>query len=61
MSVKPATYILRNIDPELWNNVHRRSKADDVKIRRVLLALLRMYVDRRVTVTGEFAHAEETK
>lgn len=55
MAVKAAIYTLKNIDPELWDRVHKQSKSDDVKIRRVLLALLRMYVEKRVTVRGELA------
>ena len=41
------TYLLRNIDPNLWARVKVRAAKDRVPIRTVLLRLLRAYVRGR--------------
>jgi hypothetical protein len=44
------SYILRTIDADLWERVKARSKADGLPLRRVILALLQMYADGKVSV-----------
>jgi hypothetical protein len=45
-----SSYILRTIDPGLWARVKTRSEADQIPLRRVILALLALYADGKVTV-----------
>ena len=58
MSTNQGSYILRSIDPDLWAAVKQRSKFDCLTMRQVLMALLAMYADHRVSV-GLEAHSEE--
>lgn len=44
------SYILRNIDPDLWERVKAKADTDGVAMRAIILALLAMYVDGRITV-----------
>lgn len=45
-----ASYILRTIDPELWERVKARSTEDDLPLRRVILALLEMYASGKIKI-----------
>jgi hypothetical protein len=47
-----ASYILRTIDPDLWARVKTRSEGDSIPLRQVILALLKLYAEGRVTVTS---------
>lgn len=44
------SYILRTIDPGLWARVKARSEADELPLRAVILALLEMYADGKISV-----------
>lgn len=44
------SYILRTIDPELWERVKARSVEDGVTLRNIILALLEMYADGKINV-----------
>lgn len=44
------SYILRNIDESLWARVKARSEADNIPLRAIILALLEMYADGKVSV-----------
>jgi plasmid stability protein len=41
------TYLLRDIDPELWTRVKVRAAREGVSMRAVLIRLLRAYVAGR--------------
>jgi hypothetical protein len=43
-----TTYLLRDIDPGIWQRVKARAKADGHNLRWVLLRLLESYVERGV-------------
>lgn len=44
------SYILRNIDPDLWERVKARSAEDDIALRAIILALLEMYAAGKINV-----------
>jgi len=44
------SYILRNIDPELWAKVKARSEQDGLPLRAVILGLLEQYGEHGITV-----------
>lgn len=46
-----SSYILRKIDPDLWTRAKARSEATGQPLRAIILALLALYADGKVTVT----------
>lgn len=44
------SYILRTIDPDLWERVKARSQKEEVSLRDVILGLLEMYANGKITV-----------
>ncbi len=46
------SYILRNINPDMWASVKKRATAEGLTIREVALALLAAYAKKHVTVSG---------
>lgn len=44
------SYILRTIDPDLWERVKARAQKEEVSLRDVILGLLEMYADGKITV-----------
>jgi hypothetical protein len=46
------SYILRNINPDMWDSVKERAKAEGLTLREITLALLSAYAEKRVTVAG---------
>lgn len=48
----PTTFLLRNVDDKLWTRVKARAKADDLSLRALIMALLRGYADKRVSVSA---------
>ena len=46
------SYILRNINPDMWESVKERAKAEGLTLREITLALLSAYAEKRVTVAG---------
>lgn len=49
-----SAYILRSIDPELWNSVKARATAEGRPLRFVILSLLQLYATGQVKL-GEHA------
>lgn len=45
------TYLLRDIDPELWTRVKVRAAREHHSIRHLLLCFLRAYVSGRWQIT----------
>lgn len=41
-----AGYILRNVDPELWEQFKARAASEGHALRWILLALIRRYIER---------------
>jgi hypothetical protein len=48
MKPKPQTYLLRDVDGELWRRVKAQAATDGVPLRTVVLELLERYADGRV-------------
>jgi hypothetical protein len=46
------SYILRSIDPELWDDVKARAARDGLPLRAVILALLRGYAAGELAIRG---------
>jgi hypothetical protein len=46
-----SSYIIRNLDPDLRPRCRDRATAEGLPLSRVILALLALYADGRVTVT----------
>jgi hypothetical protein len=44
------SYILRTIDPDLWARVKSRSEAEGIPLRAIILKLLEMYADGKLTI-----------
>lgn len=58
------SYILRNIDPKLWDKVKARAlkdaKAngqDQISLKQIILALLALYADGKVNVKVTAGHS----
>ena len=47
-----SAYILRNIDPALWDRVKLRAGRDGLPLRQVILLLLRAYAEERVFLSA---------
>ena len=45
------TYLLRDLDNDVWERVRARAKQDNATIKDVLLALIVGYADARISVT----------
>lgn len=45
------TYILRTIDPSLWETVKARAAVDGLPLRRIILALLKLYGQGKIDVS----------
>ena len=45
------TYLLRDLDNDVWARVRARAKQDKATIKDVLLALVVGYADARISVT----------
>lgn len=45
-------YILRDIDPDLWERVKARAQADGIALRALILALLRAYAKGHVDIAA---------
>lgn len=45
-----SNYLLRDIDPELWERVKERAKRDEMPLRSLILALLKGYADEKIHV-----------
>lgn len=46
------SYILRNINPDMWDSVKERAKSEGLTLREIALALLSAYGSRKVSVSG---------
>lgn len=46
------SYILRNIDPDLWARVKARSETEGIPLRAVILKLLESYAAGKVGLVG---------
>jgi hypothetical protein len=44
------SYILRNIDPDLWERVKARSQTEGIPLRAIILKLLEMYGAGKVSI-----------
>ncbi len=53
------TYLLRDLDDQMWERVRARAKQDGATIKDVLLALIVAYADERVSVTATTAAATQ--
>mgnify|MGYP001599867914 CR=1 FL=1 len=51
IAIVPA-YILRNIDPDLWARVKARSEQDGIPLRAVILKLLALYGDAKISIVA---------
>lgn len=45
------TYLLRDLDNDVWERMRARAKQDGATIKDVLLALIVGYADARISVT----------
>jgi hypothetical protein len=45
------SYILRNIDPELWARFKVRSEEEGIPMRALMLLLIEAYADRKVSIS----------
>lgn len=50
-----SSFILRKIDPALWERVKGRANGDGLSLRGVVLALLRGYADGEIHIRGQHA------
>jgi hypothetical protein len=46
----PVTYLLRNVDADVWSRLRARADADGVSIRDALIALADAYGDGAFTI-----------
>jgi hypothetical protein len=46
MTQTKASYLLRDIDRDLWKRIRAKAKADGLNMRWVILRLLESYLDR---------------
>lgn len=46
------SYILRNIDPDLWERFKARAEREQIPMRVLILKLIAAYADGRVSVTA---------
>lgn len=46
------SYILRNIDPDLWARFKARSEAEGIPMRALVLLLVEAYADGKVNVSA---------
>lgn len=49
------SYILRTIDPDLWARVKTRSEAEGIPLRAIILKLLELYADGKLTIAARKA------
>jgi hypothetical protein len=47
------SYILRNIDPDLWARFKARSEREGIPMRALLLLLVAGYASGEITVTAQ--------
>lgn len=59
VTISVPNYILRNIDDRLWARVKTRAQQDNTPLRALILALLRAYADRSVSITEATAAQNE--
>lgn len=45
------SYIIRKLDDGLWKRVKARAASDELPLRAVLVALVKLYAEGRVSVT----------
>ncbi len=53
------TYLLRDLDDQMWERMRARAKQDGATIKDVLLALIVAYAHKRVSVTVTTAEATQ--
>ena len=46
------SYILRNINPDLWTRVKARSAQDGIPLRAVILKLLELYGQQKISIVA---------
>lgn len=46
------SYILRNIDPDLWARFKARSEEEQIPMRVLILKLIEAYADGKVSVSA---------
>ena len=46
------SYILRNINQDMWESVKERAKSEGLTLREIALALLSAYASQKVSVSG---------
>ena len=44
------SYILRNIDPDLWARVKARSEQDGIPLRAIILKSLALYAEGKIAI-----------
>lgn len=49
------SYILRNIDPDLWARFKARSEEEGIPMRALVLLLIEAYADGKITVSARKA------
>jgi hypothetical protein len=54
-AAEPLTYLLRDIDAEMWTRFRERAAADGFTARALLLYLARAYADGDVTTQLQLA------
>jgi len=47
------SYILRDINPDLWARVKTRSAVDQMPVKAVIFKLLEMYAEFRINIQAE--------
>jgi hypothetical protein len=48
-----TAYILRNIDPSLWQRVKARAAGEGIQLRQLLMHLLRAYADGGISIRAQ--------
>jgi hypothetical protein len=52
-----TAYILRNIDPALWQRVKARAHTQRLTVRQLILHLLRAYVNDQIRITVDIRNS----
>lgn len=47
------SYILRNMDPELWARFKARSEQDGIPMRALILKLVELYADGKIAISAK--------
>jgi len=47
-----SSYILRNLDPDLWATVKARAKVDNMPLKAVIFKLLALYGEGKIAIVA---------